>query len=382
MTTILPPMLPNPVETVELSATTQDTIAGDALALAPAVPFSLLFTNYAGADGFLFVGDPHLTSYKPGRRTEAEHLIIDITADKFDQAVDIANAHNLVIVILGDLFDKAKDSKAKLMTLLFRSLRKAKHPVLCLPGNHDLLATDVTEDTALAVAEATGLLHLMHRSNAINATFEFKGQRVALGGTLHDDAILTSVVGLPGTESADSIVWITHHDIAFDGAYPGSLDPHAIEGCVLVVNGHMHRTQPSIYMEPTWWVNPGNIFRQTIADAKHVPAVWSWHPGEDCPERHVLRYIEEVFNWLGKSTAPKMGTLIPQDLEKDDEDENNQDSAFVEQLAAALSGELPKSSKADVLLEDMKAVEDALKPDEEVLKIIAALHKSLIKDSV
>lgn len=344
------------------------------------VAFELLCSDYSGADGFLFVGDPHLTSYKPGRRTESEHLIMDITADKFDQAVDIANDRNLVIVILGDLFDKAKDSKAKLMTLLFRSLRKARHPVLCLPGNHDLLATDVTEDTALAVAEATGLIRLMHHSNAVNATFDFKGKRVALGATLHDDVILKSVVGLANTQGADAVVWITHHDIAFDGAYPGALDPHAIEGCVLVVNGHMHRTQPSIYMLPTWWVNPGNIFRQTIADAKHVPAVWEWHVGEDVPERHVLRYIEDVFNWRGKSTMPQMGALVPLDLEEDEED--NPDSVFVDQLAAVLSGELPKSSKADVLLEDMKAVEEELKPDEEVLKIVTALHKSLMKDSV
>ena len=373
MTTVAPSIFPT------ISVSESDANVAPDVACSASAPFELLCTNYSNADGFLFVGDPHLTSYKPGRRTESEHLIMDITVDKFEQAVDIANERNLVIVILGDLFDKAKDSKAKLMTLLFRALRKARHPVLCMPGNHDLLATDVTEDTAIAVVEATGLIRLMHRSNAVNATFEFKGKRVALGATLHDDAILNSVVGLDNTEGADAVVWITHHDIAFDGAYPGSLDPHAIDGCVLVVNGHMHRTQPSIYILPTWWVNPGNIFRQTIADAKHVPAVWSWHVGEDTPERHVLRYVEDVFNWRGKSTMPQMGTLVPLDL--DDEDENS-DSVFVDQLAAALSGELPKSSKADILLEDMKAVEDALKPDDEVLKIVSALHKSLTKDSV
>jgi hypothetical protein len=35
-----------------------------------------------------------------------------------------------------------------------------------------------------------------------------------------------------------------------------------------------------------------------------------------------------------------------------------------------------------VLLEDMKAVEEALRPDDEVLKIVTALHKALMKDSV
>ena len=77
-----------------------------------------------------------------------------------------------------------------------------------------------------------------------------------------------------------------------------------------------------------------------------------------------------------------MGTLLPQALEDEEDEDENADSAFVEQLEAALSGELPKSSKADVLLEDMKAIEEAMKPEEEVLKIVTALHKNLMKDSV
>ena len=163
----------------------------------------MIVCDYEGSSGFLWVGDPHLTSYKPGRRVEDEHLISSITVDKFDQCVELANSMNLIVIILGDLFDKAKDSKAQLMTLLFRTLRKAKHPVFCLPGNHDLLATDVTDDTALASVEATGLIRLMHGSNAINATFIIDGQRIALGVTLHDDTILSSIVGLPGAANAD-----------------------------------------------------------------------------------------------------------------------------------------------------------------------------------
>lgn len=89
---------------------------------------------------------------------------------------------------------------------------------------------------------------------------------VALGGTLHDDEILSSVVGLEGTQGADQVIWVTH-TISRLKVYRGSLTPHAIEGCSLVVNGHMHRTQPSILAGDTWWSNPGNIFRQTIADA-------------------------------------------------------------------------------------------------------------------
>lgn len=330
----------------------------------------MIIEDYAQADGLLFIGDPHITSQKPGRRVENEYAIIDVTVDKLDQGIEKANQLNLVPVILGDLFDKSKDSKALLMTLLFKALRKTRHPVLCLPGNHDLLATDVTDDTALAAVEAAGALRLLHHSNTVGATFLFQGKRVALGSTLHGDTIPSTVVGMAGTQDADTVVWITHHDIAFEGAYPGSLPPHPIEGVALLVNGHMHRTQPSVLQGDTWWVNPGNIFRQTIADAKHVPAVWEWRWGMEVPERHPLRYIENVFDWTGKAIKSQMGQVVA-------EAEAEQESQFVDQLEAALSSEMPKTSTGDILLEDMKAVTEALKPSDEVIKIVEALHKKL-----
>ena len=42
---------------------------------------------------------------------------------------------------------------------------------------------------------------------------------------------------------ADAVLWFTHHDIAFDTGYPGAVPPFAIEGCDLVVNGHVHATK-------------------------------------------------------------------------------------------------------------------------------------------
>ena len=59
------------------------------------------------------------------------------------------------------------------------------------------------------------------------------------------------------------------------------------------------------------------------------------------------------------------------------EAEAEQESQFVDQLEAALSSEMPKTSTGDILLEDMKAVTEALKPSDEVIKIVEALHKKL-----
>ena len=323
-------------------------------------------------DGVLFVGDPHLSPDKPGRRLEPEHEIVHVMMGKLEEAFRIANSKNLLVVILGDLFDKARNSSDLLNTLLFTCLRNARHLPLCLAGNHDLLATEVTSDTSLAAVEATGLIRVIKTSNRIVARIKMGDKMVALGGTLHDDEILSSVVGLEGTQGADQVIWVTHHDIAFEGAYPGSLTPHAIEGCSLVVNGHMHRTQPSILAGDTWWSNPGNIFRQTIADAKHVPAVWEWNPSMDTPTRHTLTYIEDVFLWTGKQLKVQGDSSLS--IDKDDPE-------FVTQLQASLSSEIPKTTQGDVLMEDIEAIKEELVPSEPVYDIILKLHAAVTKKS-
>lgn len=338
----------------------------------------MLFDKYKGADGFVFIGDPHLTSKKPNRRLESEYEIIEVTVDKLDQAIDIANAKNAIAVITGDLVTYAKDSRALLMTLVFRALRKAKHPVLCLPGNHDVLATEVTDDTALAAIAATGLLLLFPKDCGEVGTFVFGNKVVGLGGVIHSESIPEDVSKWFGGV-ADEIVLVTHHDIAFDGAYPGSLDVYPVNGCKLLVNGHMHGTKVPLRAGDTWWVNIGNIFRQTIADAKHVPSVWYWTPGLDTPEQNKLRFIPEVFDWTGK-IKPVAGELIPDSyLEDDDLDKK---SAFVAELTASIGAEMPKTNDAGVLLDDINHVKEANKPSDDVIKIIDALHTLVAKEAL
>ena len=66
---------------------------------------------------------------------------------------------------------------------------------------------------------------------------------------------------LPGV---DRQAWFTHHDIAFDGGYPGAVPPFAVEGCDVLINGHIHKTQKAIMAGRTRWLNPGNITRQSV----------------------------------------------------------------------------------------------------------------------
>ena len=337
----------------------------------------MLFDTYELANGFLFIGDPHLTSKKPNRRLEEDHEIIKVTTDKLEQAILIANNLNAVPVITGDLFTYAKDSRALLITLTLRALNKAIHPVLCLPGNHDLLASEVTDDTALAIIAESGKLILFPTLSGPVATFKFKNKIIGLCGVAHDYVIPDSVT--KWFDKVDDIILVTHHDIAFDGAYPGSLDVYPIEGCAMVVNGHMHRTKPALVAGNTTWVNIGNIFRQTIADSKHVPSVWYWEPGMPIPSQHALRYVVEVFDWTGKFIKSSVGSLIP-DLLNDDEDDVG--SVFVSELSAMIGSEMPKSHDAGIILDDINAVKEDNKPKNDVIKIIDALHKAVSKEAL
>jgi hypothetical protein len=334
----------------------------------------LLYTNYDKASGLLFIGDPHVASRHPGRRLESDEETILVTTDKLSQAIDISNKLNAVPVILGDLFNQAKDSKAWLITLVARALRKAIHKPLCLPGNHDLLATDVTDDTALAAIAECGLITLLPHANGPACTFLFDGVRVGLGGTVHGEAIPESVAGMFGDEIMAKVVWVTHHDIAFEGAYPGSVDPYPIEGCCLVVNGHMHRTKTPILCGDTHWTCPGNIYRQTITDADHVPAVWYWTPDMEIPCMEALRYIKGVFDWTGKNTVARAGDLIPEAHVAE------QASTFVSELKASLGGEMPATYDGSVLKEDIETIKEKCQSPAAVREIIDMLHAAQLTD--
>lgn len=334
----------------------------------------LLFTNYDKASGIVFIGDPHVSSRHPGRRLESDDETIIVTTDKLSQAIDIANKFNAVPVILGDLFNQAKDSKAWLITLVARALRKAIHKPLCLPGNHDLLATDVTDDTALAAVAECGLITLLPHANGPTCTFLFNGVRVGLGGTIHGESIPESVVGLFGDDDPERVVWVTHHDIAFEGAYPGSVDPYPIAGCDLVVNGHMHRTKEPILCGNTNWTCPGNIYRQTISDADHVPAVWHWDPTMEIPHMEPLRYIKGVFDWTGKNTVSRAGELVPEAHAAE------QALTFVSELKASLGAEMPATYDGSVLKEDIETIKAKCQATPAVRQIIDMLHAAQLTD--
>ena len=107
------------------------------------------------------------------------------------------------------------------------------------------------------------------------------GKRVSVAGTVWGDRLPKKSSDqwrtYPAQKGKDDLsVWMTHHDILIPGyENAGRIQPHAIEGVDLVINGHVHRRLPIVTKEKTAWVTAGNITRRSRSDATrdHIPAV-------------------------------------------------------------------------------------------------------------
>ena len=241
--------------------------------------------------GFIFVGDPHIWSHKPGRRKDN---YLSSICDKLRQIAHISNERCLWPVILGDLFHQAQDNDLYMLSEVTRIFNMFLRKPIVLVGNHDLTENTLTPGTALELFHSSGqILTLLDngpfavidivKSLDAGATKE----RVLIGGTPYGQDIPISLApwfkgtthtAIQKKAQCQKIVWITHDDLAFDSNYPGATQLKPIIGCDLAVNGHMHKTQKPIQMGETSWHNPGNISRLSVDLINQDVAVWAWNP--------------------------------------------------------------------------------------------------------
>lgn len=287
----------------------------------------LVKTQGRPASGLLFVGDPHVWSRQPGRRRDARFMTTVL--GKLEQAARIANERNLLAVCLGDLLHDDRDHDPEMLIHLTRTLQKFDRKLVSLVGNHDKDELWLSERNALLLLEVADQIELIDRAGFWGvAEIEQDGQqcRVAIGGSPYGADIPTDLAALAGgqpdgnfatsakTLGVDKIVWLTHHDLAFDGSYPNAEPLHEILGADIVVNGHMHGTTLPQRFGRTSWYNPGNITRMSVDMANHVPSVWAWNPfdpeqtpsaqGVGVPrlERIVLEHVPgaDIFDFEGR----------------------------------------------------------------------------------
>lgn len=348
----------------------------------------------AATRGLLFIGDPHLWSFKPGRRRDASFC--ETVLNKIRVAAEISNSRNLWPIFLGDLFNAPDDNDIAMLVALVQVLGLFDRRPVTLEGNHDKNELQLVKSNPLLLLRDTRQLDVISQSGGwaqLNLENEDgRSHLVVIGGSPYGSSIPTTfkaAFGAPRPANVDSSVWLTHEDLAFEGSYPGALPLQPIADVEMVINGHMHGTKLPVLVEQTAYYNPGNITRMSVDMAEHVPSVWEWCPfdnegmasatGLKVPKliQHVLPHVPaaDAFDFEGRHTRGPATALVPTQVEET--------SQFVERMK--LEPDSARTDDAAYARESLLFVLDDKQAPEEVRKIAfhlceAALDKHQGRD--
>jgi hypothetical protein len=321
--------------------------------------------------GLCFIGDPHVSSVKPGRRVDADYSATILGKLRF--AIEHCNENRLIPVFLGDMYDSAIEKSEGLKTRLLRLLKTSWTLPIGNVGNHDIRNKVLTDGDSLKYLEEAGAIRLCVQSGALDA-FVIGGRTVAVGATPYgQDFPVDARLYFP---KADTIIWLSHHDLAFDSAYPGAAEPQSIRGCKLAVNGHMHIRKPVRKVGETTWYNPGNIVRQAVDAIDHVPAI-TVLTAEGKLQTVPIPHVKAVFDLTGKL----IDSISPGEVRRDTDPAGGDvaDSAFVNLLKAESSMEMAKSDDGSILMEDIIEKFRRDRTDPVVQDIVLSVHRKSVE---
>jgi hypothetical protein len=320
-------------------------------------------------NGLAFIGDPHVCSLKPnfrfGRRTDKDFP--ETILGKLQFVINYCNEHRLVPVFLGDMYDNSVEPDEAIKTRLLRLLKTSWAQPISNVGNHDIKNKILTDGDSLKYLEEAGVIRVAVYSGALD-TFVIGGKTVAVGATPYGQDIPTDARHY--FPNADMIVWLTHHDLAFEGAYPGSQELHGIKGCKLAINGHMHIAKPLRSVGGTTWFNPGNIVRQAADAIEHKPA-FSVLPVGGRLKEVIIPHQKAVFDLTGKL----IDSISPGEIPKETPTDEEGDSAFVNLLQVDSSMEMGKTQDGSILKEDILAKFKRDNTNDFVKSIVLTVHQ-------
>lgn len=258
--------------------------------------------NVIKAKGLGFIGDPHIWSKTPGRRLDV--CFFQTVLESLRECLTICAQNQLIPVILGDLLEDENESDWLIFNGLLRLFKASPLPVWTVVGNHEKKQSVLTDNTMMAgLREAGGILCIEGSKPAF--MLEQQGRRFLVGGTAYGQEFPQTVVPWLEEYECETALWVSHHDLAFDGVYPAPSVKtiEAIDGVSMLVNGHMHKTMPAKRVGSMVAFNPGNITPLSIDAKDHKPALWRWEPalGQHI-EPHYIRFEQD---WLDLA-----GTLV------------------------------------------------------------------------
>jgi len=247
------------------------------------------------ANGLFLVADPHLADLPPGQRLDG---YLEQIMSKLAACLDRARELGMVPVLLGDLFHRPRDNSNRMLVELIRLLGPRTGPdrVWALLGNHDKYQSRFTEDLTIAVLETAGVLRLM-KEEGPQFVLKTDAGSALVGASPDGSPLPRGYEG--GPDDPVTVVWLTHHNIRFPEFEDRAYAIRELPGIDWLINGHIHRPQPTVRAGQTTWANPGNITRLTFTrrSMERRPAAAIWRPGCTELERWDVPYLpfEQVF---------------------------------------------------------------------------------------
>lgn len=322
-----------------------------------------------GYSGLLFIGDLHASSKRPGRRIDD---YAQACLNKLSQCARIAKERNAFPVFLGDFFHRAGENNLAFLAQMMDVCRQFEQPLWVLAGDHDRAESWFTEKDAAYLLSEAGVIRLIDEVGLFDKV-SIQGVEVGLWGA---PALSTIPTELGLDQRGEFNVLITHHDFDFRGPYPGALELAQIDGCDMLVNGHMHTPTPSVVKGNTVCHNPGSVTRVAVDLVDHKPVVSLWCPAQGASlEKIALTITPRVFDLTGTEVASVGDRELKKSLPK-----GLRLSSFAAKLRSQASSSLEatRSEDGSILIEELDAYFKLFEKPDNVQRYIKGLIKEVL----
>lgn len=221
----------------------------------------------------LYSTDWHLDKQKPRARMDD---IVETLRAKVTEVVEYANELDVdAFCIGGDLFDKAVPDYS--VGYMLRPLKKLERAVIYVdPGNHDIQNRHISTLSRSLL----GFLAFKDDVKILSKNpqyIESCGVRVQLTGASYSHNIDASIDAyVVKKEDCDVAIHMPHGNLVDKPLYPGIEfvlvdDIKDVTEADATLVGHNHNGWPEIFHNGKWFINPGGLFRRSVAEIDRMP---------------------------------------------------------------------------------------------------------------
>lgn len=246
-------------------------------------------------NGLLFIGDPLLSTTRPGRRKDDDFL--GVISEKLLYCLNLAKEKNLQPIILGGLTNRTFE--IKVLSRLMEVIKGHNPYVLAskqdfIKGKEELNPNSTAGILSLSgmatVIVHTGLSGIINISNGKNGPLN-----ISLYSVMEDGVIPSSITSI--SDDCMNII-ISRCEVSNGTEESSGTIPHEIDNCALIVSGNNKLPINCGDEINTTWLVPGPLARTESSQDSMEPTVWSWTPGTGL-FAHIIPHQASVMDTTG-----------------------------------------------------------------------------------